>query len=127
MRYLAYILNSDDEGPRLKDIPVVKEFPDVFLEELLGLPLEREVEVSIDSFPGVPPIAQQPYRMALAELNKLKTQLQELLDKRFIWPSNSPWGALVLCVRKKDRTHRLCIDYRQLNKITMKNKYRYLG
>jgi hypothetical protein len=68
---------------------VVKEFPDVFPEELQGLPLEREVEVSIDTFPGVPPIAQQPYWMAPVELNELKTQLQELLDKGFIRPSNS--------------------------------------
>ena len=73
MGYLAYILNSDDEVPRLKDIPVVKEFPDVFPKELPGL--EREVEVSIDTFPKVPPIAQQPYWMAPAELNELKTQL----------------------------------------------------
>ena len=79
--------------------------------------------MSIDTFPGVPPIAQRPYWMALAELNKLKTQLQELLDKGFIWPSNSPRGAPVLFVRKKDGTYRLCIDYQQLNKITMKNKY----
>jgi len=90
MGYLAYILNSNDEGPRLKDIPVVKEFPDVFPEELPGLPPEREVEVSINTFPGVPPIAQQPCRMASAELNELKTQLQELLDKWFIRPNNSP-------------------------------------
>jgi len=123
MGYLAYILNSDDEGPRLKDIPVVKEFLDVFPEELPGLPPEREVEVSIDTFPRVSPIAQQPYRMAPAELNELKTQLQELLDKGFIRPSNSPWGAPILFVRRKDGTHRLFIDYRQLNKITMKNKY----
>jgi len=86
MGYLAYILNSDDEGPRLKDIPVVKEFPDVFPEELPGLPPEREVEVSIDTFLEVPPIAQQPYRMAPAELNELKTQLHELLNKGFIRP-----------------------------------------
>jgi hypothetical protein len=79
--------------------------------------------VSIDTFPGVPPIAQQLYWIAMAELNELKTQLLELLDKGFIRPSNSPWGASVLFVRKKDGTHRLCIDYRQLNKITMKNKY----
>ncbi|XP_011011280.1 PREDICTED: uncharacterized protein LOC105115907 [Populus euphratica] len=87
--YLAYILNSDDEGPRLKDIPMVKEFPDVFPEELPEPPPEREVEVSIDTFPRVLPIAQQPYRMALAELKELKTQLQELLDKGFIRPNNS--------------------------------------
>jgi len=123
MVYLTYILNSDDEGPRLKDIPVVKEFPDVFPEELPRLPPEREVEVSIDTFPRVPPIAQQPYRMALVELNELKTQLQELLNKGFIQPINSPWGAPLIFVSKKDGTYRLCIDYRQLNKITMKNKY----
>jgi hypothetical protein len=75
MGYLAYILNSDDEGPQLKDIPMVKEFLDVFPEELPGVLPEREVEVSIDTLPGVPPIAQQPYWMALAELNELKTQL----------------------------------------------------
>jgi len=112
MGYLAYILNSDDEGPQLKDIPMVKEFPDVFPEELPRLPPKWEVEVSIDTFPGVPPIARQPYLMAPAELNELKTQLQELLDKGFIWPNKSPWGALVLFLRKKDGTHRLCIDYR---------------
>ncbi|XP_073267145.1 uncharacterized protein [Populus alba] len=111
MGYLVYILNSDDEGPRLKDILVVKEFPDVFPEELPGLPLEQEVEVSIDTFPGVPHITQQPHRMAPAELNELKTQLHELLDKGFIRPNNSPWRASVLFMRKKDGTHRLCIDY----------------
>jgi hypothetical protein len=91
---------------------MVKEFPDVFPEELPRLPPKWEVEVSIDTFPGVPPIARQPYLMAPAELNELKTQLQELLDKGFIWPNKSPWGALVLFLRKKDGTHRLCIDYR---------------
>uniref|UniRef100_A0A6N2LEE9 Reverse transcriptase domain-containing protein n=1 Tax=Salix viminalis TaxID=40686 RepID=A0A6N2LEE9_SALVM len=114
-------------GPQLKDIAVVREFPDVFPEELPGLPPEREVEVSIDTFPGVPPISQQPYRMAPTELNELKTQLQELLDKGFIRPSNSPWGASVLLVRKKDGTHRLCIDYRQLNRITMKEQMKIKG
>jgi hypothetical protein len=102
---------------------MVKEFPDVFPEELPGLPPKWEVEVSINTFLEVSLIAQQPYRMASEELTKLKTQLQELLDKRFIRPNNSPWGASVLFVRKKDETHRLCIDYRQLNKIMMKNKY----
>jgi hypothetical protein len=72
------------------DIPVVKEFPNMFLKELSGLPLEREVEVSINTFPEVPPIAQSLYQLVLVELNKLKTQLQELLDKGFIRPSNSP-------------------------------------
>jgi hypothetical protein len=79
--------------------------------------------MSINTFPGIPPITQKPYQMAPTELNELKTQLQELLDMRFIQASNSPWGEPVLFVRMKDGTHRLCIDYRQLNKITMKNKY----
>jgi hypothetical protein len=95
----------------------------VFPEELPGLPPIREIEVSIETLPGVNPIAQSPYRMAPIELAKLKIQLQELLDKGFIRPSNSPWGAPMLFVKKKDGTFRLCIDYRQLNKVTIKNKY----
>jgi hypothetical protein len=123
MGYLVYILNFNDRGPRLKDISMVKEFLDVFPEERPRLPPEREIEMSIDTFPGIPPIAQQPYQMAPTELNKLKNQLQELLDMGFIQASNSPWGEPVLFVRMKDGTHRLCIDYRKLNKIAMKNKY----
>jgi hypothetical protein len=107
----------------LDEILVVKEFPDVFPKELPGLPPVREVEVSIDILLGTTPIAQTPYRMAPAEFAELKIQLQELLDKGFIRPSISPWGAPVLFVKKKDGTFRLCIDYRQLNKVTIKNKY----
>jgi hypothetical protein len=84
----------------------------VFPNELLGVPPEREVEVTIDILPDTSPIAQSPYRMAPAELAELKIQLQELLDKGFIRPSNSPWGAPVLFVKKKHGTLRLCIDYR---------------
>ena len=73
--------------------------------------------------PGTTPISQAPYRMAPAELKELKIQLQELLDKGYIRPSVSPWGAPVLFVKKKDGTMRLCIDYRQLNKVTIRNKY----
>ena len=87
------------------------------------LPPVREIEVSIETIPGVSPIAQSPYRMAPMQLAELKVQLQELLDKGFIRPSNSPWGAPVLFVKKKDGTLRLCIDYRQLNKVTVKNRY----
>ncbi|XP_073263532.1 uncharacterized protein [Populus alba] len=113
-------LLSEEKGKiGLFNIPIVREFP----EELPGLPLEREVEVTIDILPGVSPIAQPPYRMAPKELDELKIQLQELLDKGFIRPSNSPWGAPVLFVKKKDGTLRLCIDYRQLNKVTVKNRY----
>jgi len=94
----------------------------VFLKKLPGLPPEREVEVSIHTLPGQSPIAQVPYRMASTELAELKIQLQELLEKEFIRPSNSPWEAPVLFVKKKWNSQ-LCIDYRQLNKVTVKNKY----
>ena len=86
-----------------------------------GLPPEREIEFCIDVVPGTDPISMPPYRMAPAELSELKEQLQDLLDKGFIRPSISPWGAPVLFVKKKDGSLRLCIDYRQLNKVTIKN------
>ncbi|XP_043813425.1 uncharacterized protein LOC122721247 [Manihot esculenta] len=121
--YLAYVVDSNLEGPKLEDIPVVNEFPDVFPEELPGLPPDREIEFSIDLNPSTTPISMAPYRMAPAELKELKAQLQELLDKGFIRPSVSPWGAPVLFVKKKDGSLRLCIDYRQLNRVTVRNKY----
>jgi hypothetical protein len=121
--YLAYVFNSKEKTGELTNIPIVREFTDVFPDELPGLPPDREVEVSIDVLPGTTPVAQPPYRMAPAELAELKIQLQELLDKGFIRPSNSPWGAPLLFVKKKDGTLRLCIDYRQLNRATVKNKY----
>ena len=102
---------------------MVNEFLDVFLDELLGLPPDREVEFTIELVPRVAPISISSYRMAPVELKELKTQLQELLDKGFIRPSVSPWGAPVLFVKKKDEIMRLCINYRQLNRITMKKKY----
>jgi hypothetical protein len=98
----------------------VREFPDVFPDELPRLPPNREVEVSIDVLLRTTPTAQPPYRMAPVELAKLKIQLQELLDRGFIHPSNSFWGAPVLFVKKKDGTLRLCIDYRQLKRVTIK-------
>ena len=104
-------------------IPVVKEFPDVFLKELPGIPLEREVDLAIEIVLGTVPVSRAPYRMAPAELKELNVQLQELLDKGFVRPSVSPWGAPVLFVKKKDGTLRMCIDYRQINKVTVKNKY----
>ena len=121
--YLALVMETKRVGIRLSGISVVRESPDVFPDELSGVPPEREVEVTIDILPGTSPIAQSPYQMAPAELAELKVQLQELLDKRFIRPSNSPWGAPVLFVKKKDETLRLYIDYRQLNRVTIKNKY----
>ena len=104
-------------------IPVVKEFLDVFLKELPGIPLEREVDLAIEIVPGTVPGSRAPHRMAPAELKELKVQLQELLDKGFVRPSVSPWGAPVLFVKKKDGTLRMCIDYRQINNVTVKNKY----
>ena len=88
-----------------------------------GLPPQREVELQIETIPGVAPISMAPYPMAPAELKELKKQLEELLDRGFIRPSISPWGAPVLFVRKKDGSMRLCIDYRRLNQVTVKNKY----
>ncbi|KAL0324943.1 UNVERIFIED_CONTAM: Transposon Ty3-G Gag-Pol polyprotein [Sesamum radiatum] len=121
--YLASVRDVAKISPGVSDVPVVREFPDVFPEELPGLPPHREVDFEIDTIPGAAPISITPYRMAPLELKELKKQLEELLDKGFIRPSISPWGAPVLFVKKKDGSMRLCIDYRQLNRITIKNKY----
>ncbi|WVZ80143.1 hypothetical protein U9M48_027642 [Paspalum notatum var. saurae] len=112
------------ELQEIKKIPVVCEFPDVFSEELPGLPLDRDVEFKIDLVPGTAPVSRKPYRMAPDELKELKTQLQEQLDKGFIRPSSSPFGYPALFVAKKDQGgKRLCVDYRPLNIVTVKNKY----
>src|SRR5215813_13763652 len=94
-----------------------------FPEDLPGLPIDREIEFCIDLVPGTQLISIPSYRMAPVKLRELKVQLQDLLDKGFVRPSASPWGASVLFVKKKDGALRLCIDYRQLNKVTIKNKY----
>ena len=105
------------------DIPrVVCEYVDVFLDELPGLPPHRDIDFGIELHPGTSPISMTPYRMAPVELQELRVQLQELLDKGFIRPSTSPWGAPVLFAKKKDKTLRLCIDYRQLKRVTIKNR-----
>jgi hypothetical protein len=106
----------------LKDFPVLQEFEDVF-GEIPGLPPKRDIDFSIDLMPGAAPVSKTPYRMSTPELKELQMQLEELLKKGYICPSVSPWGALVLFVKKKDGTLRLCIDFRQLNKVTMRNKY----
>ncbi|CAJ2636548.1 unnamed protein product [Trifolium pratense] len=108
---------------KVEELPVVCEFPDVFPEDVSDVPPKREVEFTIDLVPGTSPISMAPYRMSASELNELKKQLEELLEKKFIRPSVSPWGAPVLLVKKKEGSMRLCIDYRQLNKVTIKNKY----
>jgi hypothetical protein len=107
----------------LSDVSKVREFPNILLNELLGVPPEREVEVIIDVLLGTSPIAQSLYWMTPVKLVELKVQLQELLDKRFICPSNSPRGAPMLFVKKNDGTLRLYINYKQLNMVTIKNKY----
>ena len=121
--YLAFIVDRRQEGTRLEDIPIIKEFPDVFPDNISGLPPDREVEFTIDLIPETEPISIPPYRMAPAELRELKAQLEDLLSKGFIRPSISPWGAPVLFVKKKDGSLRLCIDYRQLNRVTIRNQY----
>ncbi|GJV20684.1 putative reverse transcriptase domain-containing protein [Tanacetum coccineum] len=125
--FLANITATKDEdkskGKRLEDVPVVQEFPEVFPEDLPGIPPTRQVEFRIDLVPGATPVARAPYRLAPSEMKELAEQLQELTDKGFIRPSSSPWGAPVLFVKKKDGSFRMCIDYRELNKLTVKNRY----
>ncbi|GKC86681.1 putative reverse transcriptase domain-containing protein, partial [Tanacetum coccineum] len=99
------------------------DFPDVFPEDLPGLPLTRQVEFQIDLIPGAAPVARAPYRLAPSEMKELLEQLKELSDKGFIRPSSSPWGAPVLFVKKKDGSFQMCIDYRELNKLAVKNRY----
>ena len=121
--FLAHIVDTHSDEARIEDVPVVRDFQDVFPDDLPGPPPEREVDFLIDLVPGTAPISLPPYRMAPAELKELKAQLQELVDGGFIRLSISPWGVPVLFVKKKDGTWRLCIDYRQLNKVTIRNKY----
>ncbi|GJX63874.1 putative reverse transcriptase domain-containing protein [Tanacetum coccineum] len=111
------------EEKRLKDVLTVRDFPEVFLEDLPGLPPTRQIELQIDFVSGAAPVARAPYRLTPYELQELSTQLQELSDRGFIRPSSSPWGAPVLFVKKKDESFRMCIDYRELNKLSVKNRY----
>eukprot|EP00253_Pinus_taeda_P009062 PITA_09062 len=115
--------DSKNKSALLNNIPVIQEFTNVFPEEIPGLPPKRNIDFTIELVPGATPVSRAPYRMSVPELTELKMQLQELLDKNYIRPSASPWGAPVLFVKKKDGTFRMCIDYRQLNKLTIKNKY----
>ncbi|KAJ9546384.1 hypothetical protein OSB04_018927 [Centaurea solstitialis] len=121
--YLAYMVDVKKEKKGVEEVSIVCEYLEVFLDDLPGLPPDRQVEFHIDLVCAAVPIARTPYRLAPTEMQELMSQLQELLDKGFIRPSSSPWGALVLFVRKKDETMRMCIDYRELNKVTIKNIY----
>jgi hypothetical protein len=107
----------------LKEIRVVQEYPVVFPKDLTGMPPDRDIELLIVLLPGTLPISNRPYRMPVNELVELKKQIAKLQAKGFIRPSSSPWGAPVLFVEKKDRTERMCVDYRSLNEVTIKNKY----
>ncbi|GJV38752.1 putative reverse transcriptase domain-containing protein [Tanacetum coccineum] len=111
------------EKKRLEDVPIVRDFPNVFPEDLSGLPLTRQVEFQIDLIPGAAPVARAPYRLAPSIMKELSEQLKELSNKGFIRPSSLPWGAPVLFVKKKDGSFQMCIDYRELNKLTVKNCY----
>ncbi|GJS84651.1 putative reverse transcriptase domain-containing protein [Tanacetum coccineum] len=115
--------NVKVDEPKLSDISIVRDFVEVFPEDLSGLPPQRQVEFRIDLVPGATPVAKSPYRLAPSEMQELSAQLQELQDKGFIRPSHSPWGAPVLFVKKKDGALHMCIDYRELNKLTIKNRY----
>jgi hypothetical protein len=110
-------------GIKLKDIPIVCEYLDVFLDDLPGIPMDREIEFIIALQPGTAPISKRPYRMPPNELAELKIQLQDLLDKGYIRPSASPWGCPALFMKKNDNSLRLCVDYHPLNAVTVKNKY----
>jgi hypothetical protein len=105
------------------NIHVVRDFLDVFPEELPGMPPDREVEFVIDLLPGTAPISKRPYRMSVEELKELKKQLTKLQETGYIRPSSSPWGAPVLFVQKKDGSQRMCVDYGSLNDVIVKNKY----
>ncbi|XP_069147079.1 uncharacterized protein [Solanum lycopersicum] len=123
LAFLAHLKDDTTQVPSIESVSVVREFLDVFPADLPGMPPDRDIDFCIDLEPGTRPISIPPYRMAPAELRELKAQLQELLNKGFIRPSASPWGAPVLFVKKKDGSFRMCIDYRQMNKVTIKNKY----
>ncbi|GJZ75851.1 putative reverse transcriptase domain-containing protein [Tanacetum coccineum] len=121
--FLAHVTENKSKEKLLEDVPVIRDFPKVFPEELLGLPSSRQIEFQINLVPGAAPIARAPYRLAPSEMRALSIQLQELLEKGFIRPSSSPWGAPVLFVKKKDGSFRMCIDYSELKKLAVKNHY----
>ena len=126
--YQVYVVHAEETEQKTEEnlldaLPVIRELKEVFPDEISHLPPKREIDFSIDLVLGETPVSRVPYRMSPPKLMELKMQLQELLDKGYVRPSVSPWGAPVLFVKKKDGTFRMCIDYRQLNKLTIKNRY----
>src|SRR4030065_2543447 len=113
---------SIENQAKIDKLQVVCDFPEVFPDEIPDVPPEREVEFSIELVPGTKNVSMAPYHMSASEFAELKKQLEDLLDKKFVRPSVSPWGAPVLLVKKKDGSMRLCVDYRQLNKVEIKNR-----
>ena len=123
INFLACLRGKEKAQKDIIEIRVVKKFQDVFLDELPSLPPHGEFDFSIEVYPGTDLISVSPYRMAPLELKELKTQFEELLSNGFIRPSTLPWGAQVLFVKKKDGTLILCINYRKLHRVNVKNKY----
>nr|GEV69098.1 putative reverse transcriptase domain-containing protein [Tanacetum cinerariifolium] len=118
-----FLMSTKASDKKQEEIVVVRDFPEVFSDDLSGLPPSQEIEFRIELIPGATPVAKSPYRLAPSELEELSGQLKEFQDKGFIRPSSLPWGAPVLFVKKKDGSFRMYIDYRELNKLTIKNRY----
>ncbi|GJX46462.1 retrotransposon protein, putative, ty3-gypsy subclass [Tanacetum coccineum] len=120
---IRYLRSAKTKEQKQEEIVMVRDYPKVFLDDLSGLPPNLEIEFCIELIPGAIPVAKSPYRLAPSEMEELSGKLKQLQDKGFIRPSSSPWGAPVLFVKKKDGSFRMCIDYRELNKLTIKNRY----
>ena len=126
--YAAHVLEkTKNEISKLEDHYVLQEFKDVFPDEVLGLPPKRDIDFTIDIVLGATLVSKTPYKMSTPEMLGLEMKLQELLENNYIRPSVSPWGALVLFLKKKDGTLWLCIDYKQLSKVIVKDKYHFPG